>query len=234
MMRKGVGRFNAVRRSKGLEPNQPTVMMYLHCSADREANERGRRFAGEQSWAARNHYAVWNAPDFAGVPGYEDYAKVFAQDRELSEDKAKVGEDGHIIGTPDEIIEKIQRVQEEISLEYLIVHPAHGSKPGAEARASLDLFAKEVLPAVHEMDTPIHDHSLGLDVDVDEREGSVIMEADVDGLELHLVDYIAFEIDDTRTVYDAPFPTVDVAPDTFMTTMPRNAAVSPDGSQVVF
>ena len=165
VMAKGVGKFNAIRRTKDLEPNQPTTMMYLHCSADRESNEQGRRYAGEQAWAARNHYAVWNAPDFAGVPGYEDYAKVFAQNRELSEDKAQVGEDGHLIGTPDELIEKIQRVQERISLEYLIIHPAHGSKPGAEARSSLDLFAKEVLPAVHEMDTPLHDHSLGLDID---------------------------------------------------------------------
>jgi alkanesulfonate monooxygenase SsuD/methylene tetrahydromethanopterin reductase-like flavin-dependent oxidoreductase (luciferase family) len=177
VMAKGVGRFNAIRRRKGLEPNQPSVLMYLHCSADREANEQGRRWAGEQSWAARNHYAVWNAPDFAGVPGYEDYAKVFAQHRELSEDKAKVGEDGHIIGTPDEIIEKIQRVQERVSLEYLIVHPAHGSKPGHEARASLELFAKEVLPAVHEMQTPIHDHSLGLDIDPD----SIPDEIDIGG-----------------------------------------------------
>ncbi len=45
---------------------------------------------------------------------------------------------------------------------------------------------------------------------------------------------IQFSIDDTRTVYAAPFPTIDVAPATFTTTMPRNAAVSPDGSQVVF
>ncbi len=45
---------------------------------------------------------------------------------------------------------------------------------------------------------------------------------------------IRFEIDDTRTIYTPPFPTVEVAPDTFTTTMPRNASVSPDGSRVVF
>ena len=45
---------------------------------------------------------------------------------------------------------------------------------------------------------------------------------------------IRFEIDDTRTIYTPPFPTVEVAPDTFTTTMPRNAAVSPDGGRVVF
>ena len=45
---------------------------------------------------------------------------------------------------------------------------------------------------------------------------------------------IAFQVNDTRTVYDAPRPKVEVAPATFNTTMPRNAAVSPDGSKVVF
>ena len=171
VMARGVAKFNAVRALKGLPPNQPTTMMYLHCTADREANEQARRYAGEQAWAARNHYAVWEAPSFEGVEGYEDYAKVFAQGRELAEDKAKAAEDGHIIGTPDEIIEKLQRTQEMISLEYLIVHPQHGSKPPEEARASLELFAKEVLPAVHEMDTPIHPHSLG-DPESLEHEGS--------------------------------------------------------------
>ncbi|MDH4144312.1 MAG: LLM class flavin-dependent oxidoreductase [Acidimicrobiia bacterium] len=161
VMRKAVGKFNAVRATKGLEPNQPTTMMYLHCATNEDDIAKGYRYAQEQSWAARNHYAVWNAPDFAGVAGYEDYAKVFVQGRELSEDQARVAEDGHLIGTPDQIIDKIRRVQEQISLEYLIVHPAHGTKPGAEARASLELFAKEVLPAVHEMDTPLHEHSVG-------------------------------------------------------------------------
>lgn len=161
VMAKAVGKFNSVRASKGLAPNQPTTMMYLHCSTDPDELAKGYRYAQEQSWAARNHYAVWNAPDFAGVPGYEDYAKVFVQGRELSEDDAKVAEDGHLIGTPEQLIEKIQRVQEQISLEYLIVHPAHGSKSGEEARASLKLFAQEVLPVVHDMATPLQPHSVG-------------------------------------------------------------------------
>jgi alkanesulfonate monooxygenase SsuD/methylene tetrahydromethanopterin reductase-like flavin-dependent oxidoreductase (luciferase family) len=156
-----VAKFNAIRAVKGLAPNQPTTMMYLHCSKDRDELANGYRYAAEQVWAARNHYAVWNAVDFAGVAGYEDYAKSFRQGRDFTEDRTKLAEDGHLIGTPEELIAKIKRTQERISLEYLIVHPAHGSKPGAEARASLDLFAREVLPEVHKMATPIHDHSLG-------------------------------------------------------------------------
>ena len=59
----------------------------------------------------------------------------------------------------------------------------------------------------------------------------IIKRVDIDSRQ---VTEIRFEIDDTRTIYAAPFPTVEVAPATFMTTMPRNAEVSPDGSRVVF
>lgn len=45
---------------------------------------------------------------------------------------------------------------------------------------------------------------------------------------------IPFHVSDTRTVYTAPRQAVDVAPETFSTTMVRNAEISPDGSKVVF
>ncbi|MEL7492155.1 MAG: amidohydrolase family protein [Pseudomonadota bacterium] len=45
---------------------------------------------------------------------------------------------------------------------------------------------------------------------------------------------IPFRVTDTRAVVDPPRPQIDVAPDTFETKMPRFAAVSPNGRQVVF
>ncbi len=45
---------------------------------------------------------------------------------------------------------------------------------------------------------------------------------------------IPFHVKDTRTVYDAPRPKVEVAPASFDTTMVRNAEISPDGTRVVF
>jgi imidazolonepropionase-like amidohydrolase/Tol biopolymer transport system component len=45
---------------------------------------------------------------------------------------------------------------------------------------------------------------------------------------------IPFHVADTRVVIDATHPQVEVAPDRFQTKMPRWAAVSPDGRQVVF
>ena len=45
---------------------------------------------------------------------------------------------------------------------------------------------------------------------------------------------IPFEVSDTRVVIDPPRPEVEVAPASFTTRMPRFAALSPDGSRVVF
>ncbi|MFN3944631.1 MAG: amidohydrolase family protein [Allosphingosinicella sp.] len=45
---------------------------------------------------------------------------------------------------------------------------------------------------------------------------------------------IPFQVSDTREVIDPPRPPVEVAADSFTTRIPRFAAVSPDGRQVVF
>jgi alkanesulfonate monooxygenase SsuD/methylene tetrahydromethanopterin reductase-like flavin-dependent oxidoreductase (luciferase family) len=182
-MRRQVAKFNAVRQAQGLGPDQPTTMCYVHCSDDPDELEAGRRFARAQGWAARNHYGVWKAPDFGNVKGYEEYAKIFSQKSapQASDSPSKIGleklQAAELIGTPEQILERIQALQEAISLEYLIVHPAHGGKPPEQARASLELFAKEVLPVVQAMPTPLHDHSKGspdlLDADLDVTSGAV-------------------------------------------------------------
>jgi len=48
------------------------------------------------------------------------------------------------------------------------------------------------------------------------------------------VKHIDFKVKDTRTVMDAPRPSVDVAPEEFKTKMIRFVQVSPDGKKVVF
>ena len=61
--------------------------------------------------------------------------------------------------------------------------------------------------------------------------GGGIKRIDVDSRE---VADIPFHVADTRSVFDAPRPTFEVAPAEFATSMARNAEVSPDGSRVVF
>jgi len=48
------------------------------------------------------------------------------------------------------------------------------------------------------------------------------------------VEHIDFKVKDTRTVMEAPRPSVEVSPDEFKTQMIRFVQISPDGKQVVF
>ena len=61
--------------------------------------------------------------------------------------------------------------------------------------------------------------------------GGKIKRIDIDSRE---VTEIPFRVQDSRQVIDPPRPQIDVFTDTFQTTMPRFAAVSPDGNRVVF
>ena len=45
---------------------------------------------------------------------------------------------------------------------------------------------------------------------------------------------IPFQVDDTRSVADAPHPVIPVAPDSFESKIPKFAALSPDGRRIVF
>ncbi len=61
------------------------------------------------------------------------------------------------------------------------------------------------------------------------------------GGKIHSVDIVSgdvleipFRVSHDRRIFEAPFPSVEVAPDTFRTNMVRNAEVSPDGSAVVY
>jgi len=53
-------------------------------------------------------------------------------------------------------------------------------------------------------------------------------------IESKKVSGIEFHVNDTRTVYAAPRPKIEVAPASFDTHMARNAEVSPDGTAIVF
>jgi hypothetical protein len=65
-----------------------------------------------------------------------------------------------LIGTPEEIFNRIKAAQEACSFSEMTIVPQFGTMSYSEAMASTELFAKEVLPAVHEMDAPLHPAAL--------------------------------------------------------------------------
>jgi alkanesulfonate monooxygenase SsuD/methylene tetrahydromethanopterin reductase-like flavin-dependent oxidoreductase (luciferase family) len=156
-----VRRFNTIRASMGLPPDQPTTLLWMYCAATASEAEEGWEYFHNQLLAAQHHYFEWNNPGFAGIPGYEEYLKRQTADVGVADAGLAARRATQPIGTPDEIIEKIRALQHAISLEMVVIHMFYGGMPRAKAEKSLRLFAEKVLPAVQAMPTPINLASLG-------------------------------------------------------------------------
>jgi alkanesulfonate monooxygenase SsuD/methylene tetrahydromethanopterin reductase-like flavin-dependent oxidoreductase (luciferase family) len=159
-MSQQVAQFNQIRATQGLEPDQPTAMLWMYCAETEKEAEIGYEYYQKQQQDARNHYFAWNSSGFEGVKGYEAYAEVF-ENADFGAKNLWEQRETQLIGTPEQVIKKAQNLQQAVSLGYLVVHASYADMPVEKAEASLRLFSKEVLPALHEMDTPLHAHSLG-------------------------------------------------------------------------
>ena len=153
--------FNTIRSELGLPPDQPTTLLWMYCAETEEEAEEGWEYFYDQLTAAQHHYFEWNNPGFDGIHGYEEYLERQTADIGTADAGFAARRGTMPIGTPDQIIEKIKRLQETISLEKIVVHVFYGVMPRDKAEKSLRLFAERVLPAVQAMPTPINPMSLG-------------------------------------------------------------------------
>jgi alkanesulfonate monooxygenase SsuD/methylene tetrahydromethanopterin reductase-like flavin-dependent oxidoreductase (luciferase family) len=156
-----VKQFNKIRAELGLPPDQPTTLLWMYCAETESESEEGWEFFHNQLLAAQHHYFEWNNPGFKGIKGYEEYQTRHSADVGSADASLEARRATQPIGTPDEIIDKLKSLQWAISLETLVIHYFYGGMPREKAEKSLKLFAEKVLPAVHQMPTPINPESLG-------------------------------------------------------------------------
>jgi alkanesulfonate monooxygenase SsuD/methylene tetrahydromethanopterin reductase-like flavin-dependent oxidoreductase (luciferase family) len=153
--------FNEIRAELGLAPDQPTTLLWMYCAETSAEAEEGWEYFRAQQLAAQHHYFEWNNPGFEGVKGYEEYLTRQSADVGVADAAVESRRETQPIGTPDEIIDKLKTLQWAISLETLVIHVFYGGMPQDKAEKSLRLFAEKVLPAVHDMATPMNPASLG-------------------------------------------------------------------------
>lgn len=169
-----VQKVNTFRKEEGLPPCQPKNVMFMYCTTGDPAKTE------EWIWTANRdvtvHYGFADASNFKGVKGYEAYAAreaaataVLASSVTGSETSAAKGASSKtpgyhasnlLIGTPEEIFQRISAAQEACSFCELTIVPQFGTMPYEDAMASTELFAKEVLPAVQKMEAPLHPAAL--------------------------------------------------------------------------
>jgi alkanesulfonate monooxygenase SsuD/methylene tetrahydromethanopterin reductase-like flavin-dependent oxidoreductase (luciferase family) len=146
----GIKRYRELFREKNARPAPaPLAVDFMYCDADAgRAEETARRYIAGYYIAVMRHYEMLEA-HFGTAKGYEGYAKI----RELLQTagKEKASEsyvNVQIWGTPQQILDKLERRRRLIGDFELNVCASYAGLPYDAVEKSMRLFAREVLPEV--------------------------------------------------------------------------------------
>lgn len=153
---------NTFRQEEGLAPVQPKNVLFMYCTPVPDGGQKAEEVLDAANRDTTLHYGFGDASNFAGIKGYEAYASrqayATAPDATAaSGEKKSPGYDKSnlLIGTPDQIIERIMAAQKACSFSEITVLPNIGTMNHQDSVDSIRLFAKEVLPVIHKMDAPL-------------------------------------------------------------------------------
>lgn len=162
---KDVQLVNGYRAEEGLAPCQSKNILFTYCTPTRDAAIEADAFIQQANREVRLHYGFGDPSQFTGVKGYEAYAAGEGRATAVTSDdgRRKVGTGNAydtsnlLVGTPEQIIERIIAGQKACSFSEITIAPHFGGMSHAQAEASIRLFAREVLPVVHRMEAPLHE-----------------------------------------------------------------------------
>ncbi|NIJ12554.1 alkanesulfonate monooxygenase SsuD/methylene tetrahydromethanopterin reductase-like flavin-dependent oxidoreductase (luciferase family) [Saccharomonospora amisosensis] len=121
------------------------VNMYCH-SDDELARERHFEHVNRFFMSNVEHYEM-AGEHFARIKGHERYAANAAYFREIGLEKAANNYAATALwGNPERILGQIEAIRDVLGDFELTLAPSFGGMPYDQARASLELFAREVLP----------------------------------------------------------------------------------------
>jgi len=131
------------------EPPLPMIVDLMYCGpSGSETEELGRKHLAEYYVSVVNHYEIMNE-HFKDLKGYETYGSAvdFLNDMGLDA-QIEAYTSLQAWGTPDQIIDRVQRRRETVGDYEQAVICRYGSMTFDQVKASTSLFADEVLPAL--------------------------------------------------------------------------------------
>lgn len=141
--------FDHARIEAGFSSARPKIHLHMYCHDDPQEAERGaRRFIPEYVRSAELNYELAGS-HFADLKDYEHYAAEAGK----AEFRANAWINNSIWGTPEECTRRIQALCDAFHPDEFLLSGRFGSMPADVSGRSIDLFAREVLPAVHEIST---------------------------------------------------------------------------------
>jgi alkanesulfonate monooxygenase SsuD/methylene tetrahydromethanopterin reductase-like flavin-dependent oxidoreductase (luciferase family) len=115
---------------------------------DAEAEAVARVHMAEYYLSVLDHYELLSDA-FKGVRGYEMYERASEVLSSIGKDQqAQIYHGVQSWGSPETIVEKLRQRREIVGDFELAVIARYGSLPRTKVRASLELFGREVVPAL--------------------------------------------------------------------------------------
>ena len=151
--REDIDKFQTMSTAAGFEPKPPIILTNISCAENREeAQERAHRYLGRKWQSIDDHYHFSDG-HLANVKGYEAYGKTAKTYAKLKDPaNLKKATDFYvsiqIVGTPDDCLQQLGRLQQITGLEHLVAEFSFGNLPHHEAETNMRLFAERCLPTL--------------------------------------------------------------------------------------
>lgn len=129
------------------------IAIALYCHRDSDyAKKRSAEIMTKAFYDNAAHYEL-AGEHFGQTAGYQSYAEMSAQIREVGLEAAADGfVASPIVGSPDEVIDRITEIKDVLGDFELTIIPRIGECTFEETEDSLELFAEEVLPIIKKLD----------------------------------------------------------------------------------
>jgi alkanesulfonate monooxygenase SsuD/methylene tetrahydromethanopterin reductase-like flavin-dependent oxidoreductase (luciferase family) len=151
--REDIVKFQSMSEAAGFTPKPPIILTNISCAESRqEAHERAHQYIGRKWQSIDDHYHFSDG-HLANVKGYEAYGKTAKTYAKLKDPaNLKKATDFYvsiqIVGTPDDCLQQLGRLQQLTGLEHLVAEFSWGNLPHHEAETNMRLFADRVLPTL--------------------------------------------------------------------------------------
>jgi len=151
--REDIEKFQTMSVAAGFDPKPPIILTNISCAESRqEAEERAHRYLGRKWQSIDDHYHFSDG-HLANVKGYEAYGKTAKTYAKLKDPaNLKKATDFYvsiqIVGTPDDCLQQLGRLQQITGLEHLVAEFSFGNLPHHEAETNMRLFADRCLPTL--------------------------------------------------------------------------------------
>ena len=146
-----IRRYADLRRQAGHAPSHTKLALWTYVAdTERQAQPAAERYMVEYADSALRHYELLGS-HLKDIKGYEAYA---AQSEALRKDASQFTHgfyNSHPWGTPERTIARATELARAFGTNELMFIFKYGSMPMAEAEKSMRLFAREVMPALKEL-----------------------------------------------------------------------------------